>query len=118
MEIKNAKNIIKNEWDLKYLKDGRYMPFGSMCRAYSQLNQNKDIDINKFLSDMDKLAEKSLELIIQDINRISDLIEKELKPEYEKSMTVEESFKLNNQRSQQNYDQQKYDEISSKTGYF
>jgi len=40
-----------DQWINKQLREGCFMPFGSMMNAYGQINKGKDIDAKKFLKD-------------------------------------------------------------------
>ena len=41
--------VKKNEWDIKFLRDQPFMPFGSMMNAFGLLNEGKGITPEEFL---------------------------------------------------------------------
>jgi hypothetical protein len=56
-------------WSIKYLRDGRYMPFGSMCNAWGQANHGKGVDIPTFLEAMVEIAGQAQKFVEEDIER-------------------------------------------------
>lgn len=46
-------------WDIKFLRSTPFMPFGSMIKAYGQINQGKGMTIEKFLKDANKMFEEA-----------------------------------------------------------
>lgn len=37
-----------DKWEKKYIKTNRFIPFGSLMNAYSQLNKGKGMEVEKF----------------------------------------------------------------------
>ncbi len=51
-------------WDIKYLKEYPFMPFGSLLNAWANINQGKGISLEEFLEQAEeifKLAKKLVE---------------------------------------------------------
>ena len=83
METKN-KVQIKNDWEVKWLREGIFMPFGSMVNAYGQIHQQQatslrgnKVAINKFLEDMWKIYETSTEMVKKSIENSQPISEEE-----------------------------------------
>ena len=53
--------ITKDQWDKKWLRDGLWMPFGSMCNIIAQSYQGKEIKGEDFEKVCDKAFEKALQ---------------------------------------------------------
>jgi len=47
------------QWEKKYLREGWTFAFGSLMNAYSQINQGKGIELEKFKDDAEKLYEQA-----------------------------------------------------------
>lgn len=67
---------INNEWEVKFNREGVFMPFGSLCNAYGQVNQQKgagmksnEVRIDKFIEDMKQLYALSVEMVEDSIKR-------------------------------------------------
>jgi len=65
------KGKIQDKWDLKFVKESRYMPFGSAMNAYGNINQGKGISVKKFLEDMFVIAE-ACQTLIEDSLKIAN----------------------------------------------
>jgi len=44
-----------DQWERKYLREGWTFAFGSLMNSYSQINQGKGIELDKFKKDAVKL---------------------------------------------------------------
>ena len=64
------------EWEQKWLREGWAMPFGSMCNAYGQVNQQKGKTIEAFLEDIDKIFNKAQDITINTLNEAKPALEK------------------------------------------
>lgn len=62
---------MKNEWDLKFLRDGFLMPFGSMCNAYGLINEGKGISVQQFLEDMEMIEQEAQTIIDRAIEKVN-----------------------------------------------
>lgn len=54
---------VKDNWDVKFIRDGRYMPFGSAMNSYGLINKGKGITAKKFLEDMFLIADACQTLV-------------------------------------------------------
>ena len=58
-----------SDWTLKWLREGRYFSFGSMCDAFGQVNQGKGVHYIEFLEAMVAIAEQAQKFVEEDIER-------------------------------------------------
>ena len=50
---------MKDQWELKYLREGWTFAFGSLMNSYSQINQGKGIKLDDFQKEAEKLYEQA-----------------------------------------------------------
>ena len=50
---------MKDQWEIKYLREGWTFAFGSLMNAYAQVNQGKGISLENFQTDAEKLFEQA-----------------------------------------------------------
>ena len=50
---------MKDQWEIKYLREGWTFAFGSLMNAYAQVNQGKGIKLEDFQKDAEKLFEQA-----------------------------------------------------------
>ena len=72
-----------NPYEVKFSREGVFMPFGSMCNAYSQINQQKGVDIEKFKADMVELYKLAKELVETSITQTNDKVATENNTEWD-----------------------------------
>jgi cytochrome c556 len=63
-----------NPYEVKFSREGAFMPFGSMCNAYGQMNQQKPVDIEKFKSDMIEIYKLAKELVEMSISQTNEKV--------------------------------------------
>ena len=56
-------NNTQNQWDIKFLKEYPFMPFGSLMNAWATINQGKDMSLDEFLADAQKIFELATKLV-------------------------------------------------------
>ena len=66
---------IKNEWDLKCLRDGWTFPFGSICGMIGKIYEGKDITANALESLINIAYLKALEINEKQYLRAQELVE-------------------------------------------
>jgi len=50
---------MKDQWEIKYLREGWTFAFGSLMNAYGQINQGKGIKLSEFQEESEKLYEQA-----------------------------------------------------------
>jgi len=84
---KNIKLTIENKWDIAYLKDRPFMPFGSIVNAYGLVNKGSNKTTEEFLEDMSKLWAWAVN-ITADLNNSLKLPKKNMPPSEEIDIPV------------------------------
>lgn len=72
-----------NPYEVKFSREGAFMPFGSMCNAYGQMNQQKPKDIAQFKSDMVELYNLAKELVETSIAQTNEKVATDNKVEWD-----------------------------------
>ncbi|MBT9170808.1 MAG: hypothetical protein DDT18_01159 [Actinobacteria bacterium] len=81
MANKEGKNHSYGEWEIRFLREGVFMPFGSLCNLLGQAYQGKGITPET----LEKLAKKAFEIA-------RELTEDAI--DYSKEKKVEDSNKI------------------------
>jgi len=50
---------MKDQWEIKYLREGWTFAFGSLMNAYGQINQGKGVKLSEFQEESEKLYEQA-----------------------------------------------------------
>ena len=50
---------MKDQWEIKYLREGWTFAFGSLMNSYGQINQGKGVKLEDFSKDAEKLFEQA-----------------------------------------------------------
>ena len=50
---------MKDQWEIKYLREGWTFAFGSLMNAYGQINQGKGVKLSEFQEESEKLFEQA-----------------------------------------------------------
>jgi len=69
-----------NQWDSKFIREYPFMAFGSLVKAYSEINQGKGRELPQFKKDVEELFEFAQELVYRALEKSKEIetqIEKE-----------------------------------------
>lgn len=60
-------------WEIKFLREGGFMPFGSLMNAWGQINQGKGMDLEEFKKSAEELFKLSLKMIKEAIKEAKEV---------------------------------------------
>jgi len=61
-----AKNSY-NQWDIKFAREYPFIPFGSLVKAYGEINQGKEINIKEFIENTEELFGLAQKLVMKSL---------------------------------------------------
>mgnify|MGYP001351652216 CR=1 FL=1 len=62
-----------NQWDSKFLREHTFMAFGSLIKAYGDINYGKEVNLEQFKTDALELFKFSKELIRSALDESKEL---------------------------------------------